>query len=121
MVKRRTTRRKTTTRRTTKTKRKTTAKRKTTSWFKSSTAKKGTRHTHSHKSMKGSNYSAGKSKHGSWAKKSGGRPCTICHLQHSASAHKHHGPQSFRSNRGTRPSPQYKAYQKTTTTVKYKR
>ena len=55
MVKRRTTRRKTTsrktTRRTTKTKRKTTAKRKTTSWFKSSTAKKGTRHTHSHKSM----------------------------------------------------------------------
>ena len=114
MVKRRTTRRKTTSRkttkrRTTKTKRKTTAKRKTTSWFKG----KNKRHS--------TPYKAGSHAGVSWKKKSAGRKCTICHLQHSASAHKHHGPQSFRSNRGTRPSPQYKAYQKTTTTVKYKR
>jgi len=125
MVKRKTTRRKTTkrrtttTRRTTKTKRKTTKKRKsTTSW---KAKQKGGRITGHHG---GNNpYKAGKHGGTSWLKKSVGKKCGVCGSAHTASSHRHHGPQSNRAvhKNVSGSTKQYSAYQNKTRRVGYKR
>ena len=113
MVKRKTTRRKTTkrrtttTRRTTKTKRKTTKKRKSTTSWASKQKRRGKKHS--------SPYKAGSHAGVSWKKKSVGKKCKVCGSAHSASSHRHHGPQSNRAVHGRSGSTkQYVAYQRKT-------